>query len=93
MTDKDKEMREDYEKWFAGQLVHNPDLYKWGALWICWQDAYQAGLSARVPDCTWSEDDEGNWVTTCGCNVSLSPKEYMKFCCCCGGVLVMKGEE
>ena len=50
MTDKDKAILEAFEKWFAEQSVHNPDLYKWGALWICWQDAWQAGLSARIPE-------------------------------------------
>jgi len=31
--------KEDYEKFFAEQSIHDPDLYKWGALWVFWQAA------------------------------------------------------
>ena len=40
------DVRANYEKWFAKQSIFNADLYKWGALWTCWKDAYKAGFFA-----------------------------------------------
>jgi len=34
--------KEDYEKFFAEQSIHDTDLYKWGALWVFWQAAQSA---------------------------------------------------
>jgi hypothetical protein len=43
-------------------------------------------------DCTWTEDDEGNWDTQCGekwCFIEGTPTEnHCRFCAYCGGRLV-----
>lgn len=50
-------------------------------------------------ECTWKEDDEGNWDTTCGeafqFNDGTPSENSMKYCCYCGKPLkeVMWEEE
>ena len=84
MTDKDKSMREAYEKWFANMAVHNPEIYKWGALWICWQDAWQAGLSARIPEgwklvpVAWRYKDTRGYWRYVGYKADYSPPLSLK---------------
>ena len=46
MTDQ---MREEYDNWFDKQSISNPDLYKWGALWQCWQSAC-ASMQAKLDE-------------------------------------------
>ena len=41
------DVRAGYEAFFAEQIIHNADLYKWGALWVFWQAAYQAGIASK----------------------------------------------
>jgi hypothetical protein len=47
--------------------------------------------------CTWTEDDDGNWVTSCGDMYILitgTPGQHgLLFCCYCGGVLDEKRYE
>jgi hypothetical protein len=44
--------------------------------------------------CTWDEDEDGNWDTTCDNKFTLgdgTPKQNsMHFCCFCGGALSQK---
>ena len=42
------DLKKQYETFFDEQAVHQPDLYKWGALWVFWQAAYQAGIASNV---------------------------------------------
>jgi hypothetical protein len=43
---------------------------------------------APVIPCTWQEDEDGNWNTSCGeifIIIDSTPDEnHMKFCCYCG---------
>lgn len=79
----------------AIEAFHKPE-NRHGAIF---DEVYKAMLSAApampmLHYCTCSEDDEGNWVTTCGCNTSISTARYetMNFCCYCGGKLKEGGK-
>ena len=55
-------------------------------------DKWHAGGTVRHDSCTWTEDEDGNWGTSCGNLFVLTEggplRNGMCWCCYCGGELV-----
>ncbi len=62
-----------------------------------WTNEGRNALAASKPNhptCAWADDADGNWDTACEnkfCFIEGGPTEnQMRFCCYCGGRLVVK---
>lgn len=92
--------REAFEAWFESrydahfmQFALDLDMYVDKHTQTCWE-AWQAAKAQAVPECTWSQNEDGYFDASCGQSFVFSEpedkpsKHKFTHCCFCGGKLV-----